>query len=88
MSLSLQFVVPTSDLHGDIPSLEVIPEGASLRFPAGDAGAIAGAVCRLADSETRSRLRRGGLAAADNFRPHSLITRLEEALRNEGCPMP
>jgi glycosyltransferase involved in cell wall biosynthesis len=74
--------------HSDIPSLEVIPEGASLRFPAGDAGAIADAVSRLADFETRSRLRRGGLTAADEFRPHSLVTRLEEALRNEGCPMP
>jgi glycosyltransferase involved in cell wall biosynthesis len=74
--------------HSDIPSLEVIPEGASLRFPAGDAGAIADAVSRLADPETRSRLRRGGLTAVDEFRPHSLVTRLEEALRNEGCPMP
>ncbi len=74
--------------HSDIPSLEVIPEGASLRFPAGDAEAIADAVRRLTDPETRSRLRRGGLTAVDEFRPHSLVTRLEEALRNEGCPMP
>ena len=74
--------------HSDIPPLEVIPEGATLRFPAGDAGAIADVVRRLPDPETRSLLRRGGLAAADDFRPHSLVTRLEEALRNEGCPMP
>jgi len=74
--------------HSDIPPLEIIPEGATLRFPSGDAGAIADAVRHLADPGTRSLLRRGGLAAADAFRPHSLITRFEEALRNEGCPMP
>jgi len=74
--------------HSDIPSLEVIPEGATLRFPVGDAGAIADAVRRLADPETRNRFRRGGLTEVDDFRPHSLVTRFEEALRNEGCPMP
>jgi len=74
--------------HSDIPSLEVIPEGATLRFPVGDAGAIADAVRRLADPETRKSFRRGGLTAVDDFRPHSLVTRFEEALRNEGCPMP
>ena len=74
--------------HSDIPPLEVIPEGATFRFPAGDAEAIADAVHRLAEPGTRSELRRGGLAAADDFRPHALITRFEEALRNEGCPMP
>ena len=74
--------------HSDIPPLEVIPEGATLRFPAGDVGAIADAVRRLPDPEMRSLLRRGGLAAADDFRPHSLVSRFEEALRNEGCPMP
>ena len=74
--------------HSDIPSLEIIPEGATLRFPVGDAGAIADAVRSLADPETRNCFRRGGLTAVDDFRPHSLVTRFEEALRNEGCPMP
>jgi len=74
--------------HSDIPSLEVIPKGASLRFPAGNAEAIADAVRRLVDPETRSSLRGGGVAVVDDFRPYSLITRLEEALQSEGCPMP
>jgi hypothetical protein len=25
---------------------------------------------------------------ADDFRPHALVTRLEEAFIKEGCPMP
>ena len=74
--------------HSDIPSLQDLPEDATIRFPAGDSESIADAVRRLADPETRSRMRSAGLSAADAFRPHSLITRFEEALRNEGCPMP
>jgi glycosyltransferase involved in cell wall biosynthesis len=74
--------------HSDIPSLSDLPEDAALRFPAGDSQAIAEVLGRLADPATRSRLRRAGLAAADEFRPHALVTRFEEALRNEGCPMP
>ena len=74
--------------HSDIPSLDIIPEGATLRFPAGDVGAIADAMRRLADPEMRSPIRHRGLAAADDFRPYSVVNRLEEALRNEGCPMP
>jgi len=74
--------------HSDIPSLHDLPGDATIRFPAGDSEAIADAVRRLADPETRRRMRRGGLSAADDFRPHALVTRFEEALRNEGCPMP
>jgi len=74
--------------HSDIPSLRDLPDGAAMRFPVGDAEAIADAVLRLVDAPTRNRLRSEGLAAADAFRPHELVTRLEEALRNEGCPMP
>jgi glycosyltransferase involved in cell wall biosynthesis len=74
--------------HSDIPSLRDLPEDSTIRFRAGDSQAIADAINRLADPETRGRLRSGGLSAADEFRPHSLVTRFEEALRNEGCPMP
>jgi len=74
--------------HSDIPSLEVIPTKATLRFPPGDRAAIASAVTRFKDADLRSFLRGAGLVAADDFRPHSLITRLEKAFLAEGCPMP
>ncbi len=74
--------------HSDIPSLEIIPSEATLRFPPGDPDAIASAVTRFKDSDLRSFLRGAGLVAADEFRPHALITRLEEAFLKEGCPMP
>lgn len=75
-------------VHSDIPSLRDLPEGSAIRYPVGDTEALAEAVGRLTDSETRRRFRSRGLSAADAFRPHSLVTRFEEALRNEGCPMP
>jgi len=75
-------------VHSDIPSLRDLPEGSTIRFPVGDSVALADAVCSLADPETRGRMRSRGLSAADEFHPHSLVTRFEEALRNEGCPMP
>jgi hypothetical protein len=59
-----------------------------MRFPVGDPEAIADVVLRLVDASTRKRFRNDGLAAADAFRPYELVTRFEEALRNEGCPMP
>jgi glycosyltransferase involved in cell wall biosynthesis len=74
--------------HSDIPSLRDLPDGSTIRFPVGDSQAIVDAVSRLADPETRRRIRSGGLSAADEFHPHSLVTRFEEALRSEGCPMP
>jgi glycosyltransferase involved in cell wall biosynthesis len=74
--------------HSDIPSLRDLPEDATLRFPVSDSEAIADAVHHLVDGATRRRLRSAGLDAADGFRPHTLVTRLEEVLRNEGCPMP
>lgn len=74
--------------HSDIPCLEIIPSEATLRFPPGDPDAIAYAVTRLRDSDLRSFLRGAGLVAADQFRPHALITRLEGAFLEEGCPMP
>jgi glycosyltransferase involved in cell wall biosynthesis len=74
--------------HSEIPSLRDLPDDAALRFPAGDTQAIANVLKRLTDPATRSRLRSAGLAATDEFRPHALVTRFEEALRCEGCPMP
>ena len=74
--------------HSDIPSLLDVPDGATIRFPVGDSEAIADALRHLTDPETRSRMRGRGLSAADEFRPHSLVIRFEEALRNEGCQMP
>jgi len=74
--------------HSDISSFEDIPSEATLRFPPGDPEAIASAVTRFKDSDLRSFLRSAGLVAADDFRPHPLITRLEKAFLNEGCPMP
>ena len=75
-------------VHSDIPSLEVIPSEATLRFPPGDSNAIAQSLARLTDSDLRSFLRRAGLAIANEFRPHALITRLEGAFSKEGCPLP
>lgn len=74
--------------HSDIPSLRDLPDGSTIRFPVGDSQAIADAVSSLADPETRGRMRSEGLSTVDEFRPHSLVMRFEEALRNEGCPMP
>ena len=74
--------------HSDIPSLKIIPSKATLRFPQGNADAVASAVTRFQDSDLRSFLRGAGLVAADEFRPQGLITRLEEAFLKEGCPMP
>ena len=70
--------------HSDIPSLEVIPEGASLRFTPGDPEAIADAVAQLAAAGPRHELRTRALLAVEDYRPHALIGRLEEALRAEG----
>ncbi len=74
--------------HSDISSLEVVPPKATLRFPPGDPVAIASTVIRFMDSDLRSFLRGAGLVAADEFRPQSLVTRLEKAFLSEGCPMP
>jgi len=74
--------------HSDIPSLEVIPDNASLRFAPGDPEAIAGAVTQLVGAGPRHALRTKALRAVEDYRPHSLIGRLEEAFRQEGCPLP
>jgi len=74
--------------HSDISSFEDIASEATLRFPPGNPEAIASAVTRFKDSDLRNFLRGAGLVAADDFRPHSLITRLEKAFVDEGCPMP
>lgn len=72
--------------HSDIPSLEVIPSEATLRFPAGDGKAIAHALDRLAaDSDLRRFLRRAGLEAATEFSPQALVARLQRAFADEGC---
>lgn len=72
-------------LHSDIPSLEVIPEKATLRFPPGDSKAIAQVLARLTDSDLRSFLRREGLEVANEFRPQALVSRLEQTFADEGC---
>jgi hypothetical protein len=75
-------------IHSDIPSLEVRPSDATLRFAPGESHAIADAVARLRDADLRRFLRGAGLVAADEFRPQGLITRFEDALSKEGCPLP
>jgi glycosyltransferase involved in cell wall biosynthesis len=75
-------------IHSDIPSLEVLPSDATLRFAPGESHAIADAVARLRDADLRRFLRGAGLVAADEFRPQGLITRFEDALSKEGCPLP
>ena len=72
--------------HSDIPSLEVIPAKATLRFPPGDAKAIAHALGRLAaDSDLRRFLRRAGLETVHEFHPQALVARLQQAFADEGC---
>jgi glycosyltransferase involved in cell wall biosynthesis len=72
--------------HSDIPSLEVIPSEATLRFPPGDAKAIAHALGRLAaDTDLRRFLRRAGLEVAHEYRPQALVARLQQAFADEGC---
>jgi alpha-1,3-rhamnosyl/mannosyltransferase len=74
--------------HSDIPSLEVLPQGASLRFTPGNPEAIADAVARLADPDLRRSLRTEGLLAVEDYRPQTVLSRLEEILAREGCPLP
>ena len=74
--------------HSDIPSLEVIPDGASLRFAPGNPEAVADAVSQLADVELRRSLRAEALLAIEDFRPQKVLSRLEDALAREGCPLP
>ncbi len=72
--------------HSDIPSLEVIPAKATLRFPAGDTKAVAHALTRLAsDADLRRFLRRAGLEVAHEYRPQALLARLQQAFSDEGC---
>ena len=75
-------------VHSDIPSLQVIPDGASRRFEPGNPEAIAEAVSEHFDVELRRSLRTKGLIAAENYRPQSVLSRLEEILTREGCPLP
>jgi glycosyltransferase involved in cell wall biosynthesis len=74
--------------HSDIPSLVVFPDGASLRFPAGDATAIADTVAKLADPEVRRSLRTEALLAVEDYRPQTVLSRLEEVFARRGCPLP
>lgn len=74
--------------HSDIPSLEVIPDGASLRWAPGNPESIADAVSRLADVELRRSLRTEALLAVEDYRPQTVLSRLEEILAREGCPLP
>lgn len=75
-------------VHADIPSLEVIPDGASVRFTPGDPEGIADAVAQLTDAELRRSLRTEGLLAVEDYRPQTVLRRLEEILTREGCPLP
>jgi glycosyltransferase involved in cell wall biosynthesis len=74
--------------HSDIPSLEVLPPEATLRFAPGDPEAIADAVTQLVDAGPRHALRSKALLAAEDYRPHVLVGKLEDAFRREGCPLP
>lgn len=75
-------------LHSDIPSLRALPPTATLRFPPGDPAAIARQLDELRDPAVRRSLRAAGLAAAEMFRPQTLVSRMEGALAAEGCPTP
>ena len=66
----------------------LLPDGASLRFTLGDPGAIADAVSRLADPDLRRSLRTEALLAVEDYRPQTVLSRLEEVLAREGCPLP
>jgi glycosyltransferase involved in cell wall biosynthesis len=74
--------------HSDIPSLAVFPDGASLRFPAGDAAATADSVAKLADPDLRRTLRTEALLAVEDYRPQTVLSRLEEIFARRGCPLP
>jgi glycosyltransferase involved in cell wall biosynthesis len=74
--------------HSDIPSLQVIPDGASQRFEAGNPETIAEALSELFDPEIRRSIRTEGLVAAEDYRPHAVLSRLEETFAREGCPLP
>jgi glycosyltransferase involved in cell wall biosynthesis len=74
--------------HSEIPSLEVLPEGASLRFKPEKPEAIADAVARLVDPDLRRGLRAEALLAVEDYRPQTVLSRLEEILAREGCPLP
>jgi glycosyltransferase involved in cell wall biosynthesis len=74
--------------HSDIPSLAVIPAGASRRFAPRKPEAIAEVVSQLFDSELRRSLRTEGLLVVEEFRPQTVLSRLEETLAREGCPLP
>lgn len=75
-------------VHSDIPSLAVFPDGASLRFAAGDPAAIADAVAKLEDAELRHALRTEALLAVEDYRPQVVLSRLEEIFARRGCPLP
>jgi glycosyltransferase involved in cell wall biosynthesis len=75
-------------LHSDIPSLQVIPADASLRFKPNDISEIAELLLRLQNDRERARLRERGLEAVRDFRPDILLGRFEKALLSEGVPLP
>jgi glycosyltransferase involved in cell wall biosynthesis len=74
--------------HSDIPSLQVIPEGASLRFEPGNPDAIADAVARLAAADLRRSIRSEALLAVEEYRPQVVLSRLEAIFARLGCPLP
>jgi glycosyltransferase involved in cell wall biosynthesis len=74
--------------HSDIPSLDVIPDNASLRFAPGDPEAIADAMTQLVGAGPRHALRTKALLTVEDYRPHVLVGKLEDALGREGCALP
>ena len=74
--------------HSAIPSLEVIPEGATLRFSPGSPPEIADTVGRLFDPTLRRSLRTAALLAVEDYRPQVVLGRLQDILAREGCPLP
>ncbi|MCW8983847.1 MAG: glycosyltransferase [Thermoanaerobaculales bacterium] len=71
-------------IHSDIPSLQIIPADASLKFMPENAPEIADRLFLLQDHRERTRLREQGLVTATKFHPDILLDNLEEALRCEG----
>ncbi len=71
-------------IHSDIPSLQIIPVDASLRFAPESPLEIADRLFLLQDHRERARLREQGLATAKKFHPDILLDSFEDALRSEG----
>ncbi len=68
----------------NIQPLAVLPDGAVLRFPPGDPGAVVPVVAALSSRSVRERLSVAALDAARAFTPERVLDRIENAFRAEG----